>query len=92
MSSNTKNGWRSFEYPETGYVGMNYIPIKMRLIIEPNPHRGWTSDMINRRIREMIQSGEIDPNDLKIKHTTKMSDKIDYLKRKLEEIENGNKM
>ena len=64
----------------------------MRLIIEPNPHRGWTSDMINRMLWEKIQSGEIDPNDLKIKHTTKMSERIDDLKRKMEEKENGYKM
>jgi len=53
----------------------------MKIIIEPNPHRGWTSDMINRMLREKIKSGEIDPNDLKIKHKTKMGEK-----------ENGNKM
>jgi len=36
---------------------------------EPNPHRGWTSDEINRMMHEKIESGEIDPKVLKIKHT-----------------------
>ncbi len=36
---------------------------------EPNPHRGWTSDDINRMMDERIESGEIDPKVMKIKHT-----------------------
>ena len=59
----------------------------MKLIIEPNPHRGWTSDMINRMFWEMIQSGEIDPNDLQIKHTTNMKDACEAMKIALKEIE-----
>jgi len=41
----------------------------LTLYFEPNPHRGWTSDNINRMMQEKIESGEIDPKVLKIKHT-----------------------
>ena len=58
----------------------------MELIIEPNPHRGWTSDMINRMLWEMIQSGEIDPNDLKIKHTTNVKDACEAARIALKEM------
>ena len=59
----------------------------MKLIIEPNPHRGWNSDMINRMLQEMIQSGEIDPNDLKIRHTKNFADACEAAKIALKEIE-----
>lgn len=62
----------------------------MKIIIEPNPHRGWTSDMINRMFREMIQTGEIDPNDLKIRHTKlkeNFADACEAAKIALKEIE-----
>tara|TARA_R100000329_G_C7521984_1_gene184045 strand:+ start:299 stop:484 length:186 start_codon:yes stop_codon:yes gene_type:complete len=59
----------------------------MELIIEPNPHRGWTSDMINRRFREMIKTGEIDPNNLKIKHTTNIKHACEAARIALKEIE-----
>ena len=59
----------------------------MKLIIEPNPHRGWTSDMINRRLWERIQSGEIDPNDLQIKHTRSIEDACEAARIALKEIE-----
>lgn len=59
----------------------------MKLIIEPNPHRGWTSDKINRMLWRRIESGEIDPNDLKIKHTKNLKDACEAAKIALKEIE-----
>jgi hypothetical protein len=50
--------------------------IGMILHFEPNPHRGWTSDDINRMMHEKIQSGEIDPKVMKIKHTESFENKI----------------
>lgn len=54
MSSNTKNGWRSFEYPETGYVGMNYIPNnldKLFVIGDDLPPKIW--EMVKEIIKKL---------------------------------------
>ena len=54
---------------------MNYVP---------------NSDMVNRRLWEMIEDGTIDPNTLKIKHKGKAEDHCDAIIEILKKMEGKN--
>lgn len=58
----------------------------IELVIETNPHRGWTSDMINRMMWERIENGTVDPNNMKIEHSRNVEDACEALRKALKEI------
>ena len=53
MSNNTENGWRSFEDPKTGWVGMNYIPNILHELCHTPESREMTRVVIKRLLKEM---------------------------------------